>query len=651
MAVPAPPIALDSSPKLRALVAGLDSVGPKLSRRDAVMILGQHEITLEDVAPYVVESSFGYARTRVARTDAYELLVMTWMPGQHSVPHDHAGSICALRILSGHVHETHYLPARDGLVDPHDVTELVEGEVIVDQSEGIHALENRKDARERLVTLHVYAPPLPELRRFAPRPAGTTPAAPFVTQPQAGAPVVAIVGGGFSGTLVAAHLVRRASEGRHPLHVVLCDRQATFGEGPAYRTPDPRHLLNVPASNMSAWPDRPTDFLDWARERDGAVVGYDFLPRKTYGEYVRTTLARCAASAGDAVTVEVRRVEVDSIARGEKQRLTAFDASTIDADAVVVATGHRPPDDPLAGRWRGSRTRYVEDPWATLVLSAIRPDERVVLLGTGLTAVDVIISVTRSPRTAPIVAVSRRGLFPAAHTPAPAPARDARPWLEPVLAMPNLTARALLHALRAEVRRAEKEGATWRTVVDGLRPHTARVWRALPLPEARRFLKHLRPFWEVHRHRMAPSIAAHVAALEQGGSLERVAARFTSADADESGVTLTIRPRNGEAPRTIRADWVVNCTGPGAGSSVVTPMIRSLLDAGRVELDPLGLGVRCDEDGRALEGGRAQDDLVVVGTLRKADLWESTAVPELRVQAAKAASSIATRLGWDAPSA
>src|SRR5262249_44591883 len=132
------------SPALRALIDDLDAAGPVLARRDATAILGRHEIALDDVAPFVVESPHGYARTRVARSSAYELLVMTWLLGQHSVPHDHAGSICALRILAGHVHETSFLPARDGLVDRAGTSELVEGEVIVDQSEGIHSLENRK---------------------------------------------------------------------------------------------------------------------------------------------------------------------------------------------------------------------------------------------------------------------------------------------------------------------------------------------------------------------------------------------------------------------------------------------------------------------------------------------------------------------------
>lgn len=635
------------SPALARIVDDLDRAGPVVSRRDAVAILGRSDIAIDDVKAFVRESQHGYARVRVARTDAYELLVMTWLPGQGSLAHDHAGSICALRVLQGHVEEAQFRPAVDGLVDAVGATELVEGEVIVDQSHDIHALTNRADAKVPLVTLHVYAPPLPELRRFSPRGARPVPCRAFLEARDLRAPVVAIVGGGFSGTLAAAQVLRRATECKQPVHVVLHDRQATFGEGPAYRTPDPHHLLNVPAAGMSAWPDRPEDFLRWARERDGAVAPYDFLPRKRYGDYVRDVLLETARAAGPGVTLESLRVEVDAVTKADGRWLVTCDGKAVtSADALVLATGHRPPDDPLAGKWRGSRTRYVQDPWATLVLSAIRDDETVVLLGTGLTAIDVILSVTKGARTAPVIALSRRGLLPAPHADAPVTRLDPTAWLEPLLSERSLTARALLSAVRRQAGKVRAEGGDWRGVIDGLRPHTARIWRALPEREARRFLRAVRPYWEIHRHRTAPSIARKIEALTRDGLLVSKAGRVLGAEATSSDVRLSLQTRGG-TPEVVRADWVVNCTGPGAGASVAaTPVVSSLVNGGFLELDALGLGVRTDEEGRALVGGRLVGDLHVVGTLRKADLWESTAVPELRGQAAQVVASIAAKYGW-----
>jgi len=633
-------------PALAALVRDLDRAGPVLSRRDALALLGRAELTIDDVRPFVRESPHGYARVRVARTDAYELLVMTWRAGQGSIAHDHAGSICALRVIQGRVNEDHFRSCADGLVEKTQGTVLAEGEVIVDRSADIHALTNDATSAETLVTLHLYAPPLPELRRYAPR-SRPGPARAYLEARELGAPIVGIVGGGFSGTLVASHLVREASRRGKPVHVALLDPQATFGEGAAYRTPDPHHLLNVPAAGMSALPDRPDDFLAWSRRRDPEVAPYDFLPRKRYGEYLRDTLLDAADAAPPGVTLEFQRVLVDAVRR-EDARWTVMGGGrrVLSADVLVLATGHRPPADPLAGRWTGSRAHFVEDPWATLVLSAIRPDETVVLLGTGLTAVDVVLSITKSPRSAPIYAVSRRGLLPAGHAPLPVVREDPSPWLAPLLAR-GPTARTLLAAVRAAARRTQLAGGDWRSVIDGLRPHTTPIWQSLGEREARRFLRHVRPHWEVHRHRMAPSIAAQIEGLQATSVLRPRAARFVRADATSAEVRLEIQPRGGSTTTVLRADWVVNCTGPGSGpDSVLSPALRSLVDAAHLELDPFGLGVLTDELGRARARGVVRSDLLVVGTLRKAQLWESTAVPELRAQAAGVASAIASRLGW-----
>jgi uncharacterized NAD(P)/FAD-binding protein YdhS/predicted metal-dependent enzyme (double-stranded beta helix superfamily) len=634
------------SPTLRMLVDELEAAGDVVTRSHAVAALGRAEVAWDDVADFVQSSPVGYARRRIARTDAFELLVMTWLPGQGSAPHDHAGSICALRIVRGHVRESFFAPARDGLVDRMQDTELVEGEVIVDASDHIHALMNAPDAPETLVTLHVYAPPLPELRRFAARPVGHVPAAPFSRERRGDAPVVAIVGGGFSGTLVAAHLIRLATESERAVHVALHDRQATYGEGAAYRTVDSRHLLNVPASNMSAWPDRPTDFLDWARTREANVGPGDFLPRKIYGDYVRSAFTAVAREAADGVSAEIRREEIHAIERGESSGWRVLvEGASHDASAVVIATGHRPPDDPLRSRWSGPRTRYVEDPWASLALSAIRADERVLLLGTGLTSVDVLLTLGKTPRIADVIAVSRRGLWPETHATTPKPAIDPRPWLDPVLAG-TPSAHALLRGVIESVASAEASLGDWRPAIDGLRPHLTRIWCALSDVERARFLRHVRPFWEVRRHRMAPKIGAVVDDAMEQRALTTIAGRVRSAKATRDGVVVEVHRRASDTVESVAVDWVVNCTGPGAGAMAIPPALAGLIEAGHLEPDAHGLGVRTDEHGCALAQGRPRTDLAIVGTLRKADLWESTAVPELRVQAAAAARAIGRHLGW-----
>ena len=614
-----------TTPRLKALVDGLEACGPALDRRRVASLLASSGVALADVSALVRPSDGGYTRARVARTEHFELLVLTWRPGQKSAAHDHGGSLCAFTVLGGAVRETRFAPSPDGLVVARSEGELREGEILADTSSEIHALENAPDG-ELLVSLHVYAPPLPELRRYAVR--SERAALPVFTRRLASAPTVAIVGGGFSGTMVAANLVRRASEEDLPLHVVLFDRQAAFGEGPAYRTADARHLLNVPASHMSAWADRPAHFAEWMARRDPQLTGASFAPRRVYGEYVRETLFEVARSAGDGVSLEIRRAEVERVDASEGGwTLAIAGGERLDASALALATGHRPPDDPLRGRWSGPRARYIEDPWSSLALSGIAPSEPVLLLGSGLTAVDALLTLHRGPRSAPVVLLSRRGLLPSTHlSPRPAPL-DAATWLGP-----HRTARSLVTALRRAVDRAVAEGGDWRSVVDGLRAHTPALWRSLSDTERRRLLRHVRPFWEVHRHRMAPEIGRFVAERRAEGALRVAAGRVLAVEAGADEALVEWAPRGGAAPCRERFAWVVNCTGPGAG---VPKVVQSLVDGGHVAPDPLGLGLLTDDQGR---GDRP--DLVVVGTLRKPAAWESTAVPELRIQAHAAAHAL-----------
>jgi uncharacterized NAD(P)/FAD-binding protein YdhS len=635
--------------RLDALVAQLASHGAALDSQRITSVLSGADLSLDDVAPFVHERADSYARRRVARTEVFEMLVMTWRPSQGSAPHDHAGSACVLRVICGRISESTCALGKDGRVARGPDVTHGEGEIVVDRGGGIHVLRNGAD--ETLVTLHVYSPPLAELRRYSARDPGRAPAPLFTRARSTDAGVIGIVGGGFSGTMVAAHVIRRASRAGRPVHVVLFDRHSSFGEGPAYRTSESAHLLNVPAAKMSAWPEQPAHFYEWAHAADPSVKPTDFLPRKLYGEYVRTTFDSVAAEASDAVTAEIRQDEVRAIARSRRGFvLTGASGRETTVDALVLATGHRPPDDPLRRCWSGPRTRYITDPWASLALTAIAPDEPVLILGTGLTTVDVLLTLGREKRDGSIVALSRRGLLPEAHAPTPVKPFEATAWVKELRERPGgLTARSLLRAVRTQIELAAARGEDWRAVIDGMRPHTPKLWSALPEREARRFLRHVRGFWEVYRHRMAPQVAARVSSMRESGVFRPMAGRVLGAVGDANGVTVTVRPRGAALTKTLRVAWVVNCTGPGVDATCGTdPAVASLLRSGDLVADALGLGVIAGPRGEAIDARRRPtSDLIVVGTLRKPQLWESTAVPELRAQAAEAADAVVRFLGDD----
>ncbi len=638
------PLTTRSGPnhKLRTIVRQLEALGGAITGEQVTAILAGTDLTIHDVEAFVSPKPDGYSRRRVARTEAFEMLVMTWLPGQGSGAHDHAGSVSAFKILRGTADETRYAQAADSLVDPVSTHQLHAGEAGIDPGDVIHAVRNGHG--ELLVSVHVYAPPIRELRRFTPRSEGAAPARAFLRRRQPCVPQVAIVGGGFCGAMVAVQLVRKAAQSGMAMHLVMLDRQTSIAEGAAYRTPDVRHLLNVPASGMSAWPDRSDDFLEWAKRRDSSVVPYSFMPRRAYGEYLRATFLDTIAQAGPQVSVEIRREEAETIERRGKSgwRVQCKESQPIEADVVVLATGHRPLVDPLSERWSGSRARYIEDPWSSLMLTAIEKGESVCLLGTGLTAIDVLQSLGGSARSAPVMAFSRRGLLPVAQAVAPLPRIDPRGWLEPLFhAETEITTRGLARSVRRAVREAESAGQDGRQVIDGLRPYISQIWRTLPPRERSRFLRHARAFWEIARHRMAPTVADEVQAATEGGVFSVGAARILSARGDIDGATLTVRRRGHPVHESHRFDWIVNCTGPGAGpESGFPPSVAGLIETGYLETDADSIGVRSTPNGQAIVDARIIEDLILIGSLRKADSWESTAVPELRLQAALAADAI-----------
>lgn len=627
---------------LNWLVSQLDALNSIVDEKTVRRLLAQLNLTEEEVAQYVEPRPGSYARRSVVRRENYEVLVLTWKPGQGSAAHDHSGSLCGLKVVQGCLTEQLYASGRDGQVRPTTASQVAAGKIIVDPGVVVHSLSNLADSSDLLVTLHVYSPPLPEVRRYAV--AAKPPADLFLRAAPPEARVIAIIGGGFTGTMILANLLQQARPAPAPLHFVLIDRQPAVGEGIAYRTNDSRHLLNVPAGKMSCWPDRPDDFLNFARSLDPAVKAGDFLPRKLYGQYVRQTMLDLAELSDARLSVEIIRDEAASLAPNSSPSnwtVTTAANRTLSADLAIITLGHRPPAEQFIRRWKGPRTRFIEDPWSALVLSQIGPDEPVMILGSGLTAVDAILTLDRDDRTAPLTVVSRRGLLPQPHASEPKVAGDVSSllarWLDP---SQPLKACDLVRALREHIQSAADQGIDWRQVIDGLRPAIARIWERLSLAERACFLRHVRPFWEIHRHRMPPAVAGRLSHLRARKILDLTAGALVTAEADTDVINVTLSSRGCHGTRQVRVAWVVNCTGPGIHHRRSThPILCPLIESGVLSDDGLGLGLRTDAEGRALDAnGRPQANLLVAGTLRKSTLWESTAVPELRQQAATAAA-------------
>jgi uncharacterized NAD(P)/FAD-binding protein YdhS len=427
---------------------------------------------------------------------------------------------------------------------------------------------------------------------------------------------VAVIGAGASGTLLALHLLRRAPPGTR---VTLIDRSAPFGPGLAYATGSASHLLNVPAGRMSAFVDQPRHFVDWLERQSAQLLGgiqpteASFVPRRLYGAYLRQLLNR-----------EMHNVALDTV----HDRVTAIDGAVlrlasgrmISADLVVLATGNDRPASPCDAAAVATSRCWRADPWAPDAFSTLAALAPVLLVGTGLTMVDAVITLLDQGHTGPIHAVSRRGLLPRPHVsgaPVPAPQRQLPTEL-----------RELTRLVRAQI-----TGDGWRGVIDALRPFTQEIWQSLSIEDRGRFLRHLRPWWDVHRHRMPPPVAARIDAARARGQLRIHAGRITGFATSEHGTDVQLRLRDGGAT-ALHVECAVNCSGPCTDvTRSDDPLLRAQLRDGVARPDVCRLGLDVTSAG-ALRGrdGTVSQTLFALGPLTRGALWEVTAIPEIRRQ-------------------
>jgi len=446
-------------------------------------------------------------------------------------------------------------------------------------------------------------------------------------------PTVAIVGSGAGGTLFAVQLLHAATAARTSVRAVLIDRREQGG-GVAYSTRDPRHRLNVTASRMSAFPSLPSHFVDWrARLGYGNAPG-TYASRTEYGRYLADVLAESCRRAAPAVSLERLVAEVVAVEpTGDRVRLELADGRAVAADLAVLALGNLGAAAPPGCEAVSAHPGFVRDPWVPGELERIVDvaADAVLLIGSGLTMVDVALSLSRSRPSTRFIAMSRNGLLPRAHlpgrlAPTPAPTR-----VDPHISFPELVDRTLAEAASGNPR--------WHQLVDGLRPVTQAHWRRLSFEERAAFMATRHRAWSAHRHRMAPEVAGSVARLLADGRLEL----------HRGAPELEIAPRgqlllNLPGGERVALSLAVNCTGPALDPALSTdPLVRQLLAAQHVRPHPLGIGFDTAPGG-AFRGpdGAPQSRLFTLGPPRIGELYETTAIPEISEQALE----LATRLTW-----
>lgn len=449
---------------------------------------------------------------------------------------------------------------------------------------------------------------------------------------------IAIIGGGFSGCLVAAHLLKTATQ---PLTIKLIERSRNIGKGIAYSTENSCHLLNVSAGNMSAFPHDPGHLLRWLNHNQTELAPFltdevnasTFIPRQVYAFYIQSVLEEAEATAPSYVQLERftdECVAIDPDTKGATVSLRS--GRSFPADKVVLALGNSPAAPPKS---KESNQDYLRNAWSADALADLDLDAPVLLVGTGLTMVDMVLSLHDRQHRGKIYTISRRGLSPQQHQ----GTKPYPPFLTPETA--PKTIRELVRRIRTEVKTAVDQGYDWRSVIDGLRPITQKLWQQLPIQEQQRFLRHVMPYWDIHRHRIAQQIADVLNEMRDVGQLTLAAGRIQSYQASSNGIAVTVRPRKTQTDIVFQVKRVINCTGISVDYQRSShPLIANLREQGLIRPNRLGLGLETAQ-GTVLDAeGNTSNWLFTLGTSRKGDLWESIAVPELRVQAQSLAEMV-----------
>jgi len=474
-------------------------------------------------------------------------------------------------------------------------------------------------------------------------------------------PVIAIVGAGFCGTVMAVRLLQQTAAAR--LDIALINRPSLGGvakhsrsmaRGLAYGTNSADHLLNVPAGRMSAFDEIPHDFEDYLKENGQPSAGGSFVARHFYGNYLQARLKsvmQAAATTPGGSTLATHHATVTALTRRTDGRFSLTlvhetGEETLVADRVVLALGNFLPANPtIANPGLYQAPEYLRDPWQDDGLAKLDIGEPILLIGSGLTMFDVAMSLKRraslTNKPLELVAISRRGLLPQPH-------RTHLQTPDFLNAPPDIgrfpTARHYLQSVRRQVRDVVAEGGDWRDVVASLRPLTPQLWSALSITERQRFFRHLRPYWESHRHRAAPQAATILSGMLASGELRVHAANLVNLQQSETGIVATIRERGSSDLTLIHVGGVVNCTGPTSNLHA-EPLLAALQKDGNISADPLAIGLNVAEDYRVLNCvGLPWDGVYYVGPLLKAQRWEATAVPELRVHVAAAAAAVCNSL-------
>jgi uncharacterized NAD(P)/FAD-binding protein YdhS len=447
---------------------------------------------------------------------------------------------------------------------------------------------------------------------------------------------VSIIGGGFSGCLTTIHLLQKSDN----VYVKLINCNYPIIQGVAYSTKDHLHLLNVPAGRMSAFADKPDHFINWLRTKRefkdliDDKIELQFFPRAIYGIYL-TEIISDYTSQKQLEFINAEAINITQ--KGSKYFVQLNNNNSIESDAVVLAMGNYLPAEPkVENKFDFDDINYFKNPWDNSFLKDIDINKDILLVGTGLTMIDCVCSLLKLNFKGKIIAVSPRGYIPAKHTNSNLKYPDFFPEFQ------NKTLIEIFNITRTHLRIAELKNIPWQAVIEVIRPHTKEIWLQLSLKDRKQFISHLRHIWGVARHRLPESIHNKIMNAIKSGQMQVLGGRLKTIEKENSFLNVTLKLRKENISASLKVGRIVNCTGPqGNLSEIKNELIANLLGNRLISPDELKLGINALPDGRILNSdNQISKNIFAVGSLLRGILWETTAVPELSINAEIVADQI-----------
>lgn len=455
---------------------------------------------------------------------------------------------------------------------------------------------------------------------------------------------IVIIGGGASGTITAIRLLEKLQV---PTEVILIERnEKLLHRGHAYSNTFSYEPLNVPSGKMSMYNDQPDHFYNWLlahKPEESAAINLtkaSFVSRRWFGDYVEWNLQN-AIDNKPATTIYSELIDevkdIDTALGHYKIKLAS--GKELNCATVILATGNDAPksllsDDDIAV----VNNKYANYPWQGPDKYSFNAEDDILIVGSGLTMIDNTVSLKQKGHKGKIYILSRHGSLPLPHA-------------ETVhLDVPEINSSSALNiynSIKHEVKKASASAISWQSVMDSLRTITTPVWKQLSITEKKQFFKYLRPYWEIHRHRMPRESEARINAMKQDGSAVFIKGSIAKVEATNNNITVTYRDKQQEGKITVR--YIINCTGPNSDyENIPGHLFNTLAKKALVTFDELKLGIVTAENGSPVNSkGQKVNNVFSVGPVRKASEWETTAIREIRIQAEELANTINSNIEKD----